>query len=170
MPPGHAARCIPCNASVTEGGETLFLDGAGGPALARGWQRFSCPIDDAHPPAPASAPPRPVRTEVFYACVVPQYLTDSPPAPVYEPPYAPLPPLSVLPPFHPRINPGDRRVAVGGSGSGSGSGGGAVLLYEDPRSGELLAEGWRAVTDGRALWYASRAVKGSRWAAPLHAP
>jgi hypothetical protein len=103
---------------------------------------------------------------VFYACVVPRYLTHAPPRPAYDPPYAELPPLSVLPPFHPRINPRDRSAVVGSVG-GSGSG---VRLYEDPRSGELLAEGWRAVTDGLVVWYSSRAVKGSRWHAPLHEP
>lgn len=121
----------------------FYLDGPGGPALSPGWQRYSDPRDGA---------------VVWYVCVVPPYLTDTPPQPQWDPPFAPIPPpSSIPPPFYPRINPSEEFV-VGDRGA---------KHYLDPKSGELLQEGWRAVTDGVDTWYGNKVVGGGSWKAPI---
>ena len=142
LPPLHPALRaggVPCAECVQEGGATLFLDGPGGPALEQGWQRFD------------------LNEEAWYVCVEPPYYTESPPPPKWEPPYAPLPPFGGPLPHAPRINPLDKFVV----------GEGGERHYFDPRSGEPMLAGWRAVTDGVDHWYGHANHRGSSWVAPL---
>lgn len=121
-----------------------FLDGLGGPALTPGWQRYSDAENEA---------------DIWYVCVIPPYLTDTPPPPQWDPPYAPLPGMLQTPPYHPRINPLDKFVTLEDGSK----------CYMDPVSGEPLKVGWRAITDGVELWYVSRGQK-PLWVAPLYSP
>jgi hypothetical protein len=139
---------------VIEGGQVYYLDGPGGPALAPGWQRYT-----THPPEVGESA---ALGHIWYVCVVPPYLTESPPAPQWEPPYAEAPPPgSAPPPYHPRINPRDGYVV---SEEGSGR------HYYDPVSRELMQEGWRAVSDGVDTWYGHRVIQGGLWEPPLLNP
>jgi len=143
---------IPCLERVIEGGQVLYLDGPSGPALAPGWQRFSSSSSSGGGSGSGE------KTEWWYVCVVPPYLTETPPQPQWDPPYAPVPPLHSLPlPFHPRIDP-DEKSLVGEDG---------VKYYYDPRSGSLLQKGWRAVTDGVDTWFGNSQVEGGVWKAPI---
>jgi len=88
-------------------------------------------------------------------------MTNNPPPPQWDPPYANIPEGAyVTPPFHARINPRDGFV-VGEQGG---------KHFYDPASKELLQEGWRAVTDGVDTWYGHRIIKGGLWKAPLLNP
>jgi len=144
------------NKRVVEGGQVYFLDGPEGPALAAGWQRFS-DSGEGEGEGEGGNATKAAASSVWYVCVAPQYLSETPPPPQWEPPYAPLPDLSTPLPYHPRINPLDKFMEVEGVGR----------CYLDPISKEPMKPGWRAVTNGVDVWYGSKAVKGSVWVAPL---
>ncbi len=141
---------------MIEHGQVYYLDGPGGPALAPGWQRYT-----THPPDVGESA---TLGNVWYVCVVPQYMTADPPQPQWDPPYAELPPPSATTPgtpYHPRIDPRDAFVANEDTGG---------RHYYDPVSRELMQEGWRAVRDGVDVWYGHRIIKGGLWQAPLLNP
>lgn len=127
----------------------LFLDGPGGPALARGWQKFT------------SVPSRGAAAQHWYVCTGAGAGADKA---VWDPPYAPIPSAQQLAagaaplPYHPRINGSEKYVADAGG----------ARHYFDPRSGQLLAAGWRSVTDGVEVWFGNAEEGKSTWEAPLY--
>jgi hypothetical protein len=145
-PPPSSAAGIPCTESVEEGGQVYYLDGPEGPSLEPGWQRCT---DKVRP------------TVHWYVRVVPPEIS-----PRWDPPYAHIPSESELAsgrfsrPFHPRVNGTEKFFCDPKGGK----------HFFDPKSGALLAAGWRSVTDGEHTWYGNIEEHRSQWEIPLYKP